>query len=64
MTELEFLFLLFGLIIFTLIVGILMCIIIFKRYKKHYKKLSTGQFNRRLSQNKKMIEAENILNKK
>ena len=61
MTEKEFLFLLFGLIISTLVVIILACVFIFYWKKCHNKKLTSKEFNDKLSQNKKMVEAEKYL---
>ena len=61
MTEKEFLFLLFGLIISTLVVVILTCVFIFYWKKRNNKKLTSKEFNDKLSQNKKMVEAEKIL---
>ena len=61
MTEKEFLFLLFGLIISTLIVVILACVFIFYWKKRDNKKLTSEEFNDKLSQNKKMVEVEKYL---
>ena len=61
MTEKEFLFLLFGLIISTLVVIIVACVFIFYWKKRNNKKLTSKEFNDKLSQNKKMVEAEKYL---
>ena len=64
MTDIEFALLIFGLIIATLVTIILVCIFIFKHKKKRTKILTENEFNEKLSNNNKMIEAEIELNKR